>query len=366
MLFYCVIVAVLYCVGCVCLHRFLLHTGDVVPRTALYTDTTGCSRTVHYDAIGGDLGTAVVAREIFDAEVYMRNGVHIPATCAPLVVDIGCNIGLFSMFVMERNAAAVVVAAEPIPKLHALAQRNTARYRGHVWVEEVGVSATAQTGVDFVVDPRITAGASMYEADITRPWKAAPLCEQLAILLGDNVRARSLPAEPFVRISALLRVPVLQWLILAALLPFLVLFAVFLLLGPVQKATVRCACVPLSELLTRAAAKMTDEAMRQRVLRGPITLMKVDVEGAEWEVLRGITDAEWQRVEQIVVEVHDVAGRVKDVERLLRHHGFAQVQTSQEDWASHTVLQIYSVFATRRAAAADADLMQPSAVQHRS
>jgi hypothetical protein len=342
--------AALYGVVCVCIHRFVLRTGKPVSYSALYTDATGHTRTISYKALGGDLGTAVVAREIFSAEVYMNNGVHIPTTGSPLIVDIGCNIGLFSMFAMERNAAAVVVGAEPIPSLHALACANTARYNQRVWVEQVGVAAVALTDVAFMVDPRITAGASMFEADITRPWKATSVCTQLSILLCDNVRAANLPAMPFLKISALLRVPVLRWCVLVALLPPLLLFVVFVLLGPSQKSTVLCTCVPLSQLLARAAARMPDAAMRRAVLSGPINLLKVDVEGAEWAVLKGITDAEWQRVEQIVVEVHDVEGRVHAVEQLLRHHGFQHVHTTQEDWESHTVLRIKSVFARRQLA----------------
>ena len=339
--------AIAYSVACLCLHHFVLHTGQPVLRSVLYADIAGHTRRLPFHALGGDLGTAVVAREIFEAEVYMHDGVHIPDSDSPLVVDIGCNIGLFSMFVMERNATAVVVAAEPVPALHALAERNTARYHQRVWVEQVGVAATAQPSVAFTVDPRITAGASMFEADITRPWKATPVCVQLSTVLCDNVRARSLPATPFLWMSALLRVPVLQWAVLAALTPALVLFVVFLLLAPSQKTTVRCACVPLSQLLARAAARMPDAALRQRVLRGPISLLKIDVEGAEWEVLKGITDEEFRRVEQAVVEVHDVDGRVGQVKQLLLHHGFNNVAVAQEDWSSHEILRIKSVFARR-------------------
>ncbi|KPI84425.1 31-O-demethyl-FK506 methyltransferase [Leptomonas seymouri] len=343
--------AAAYSATCVCLHRFVLCTGQAVQRSAMCVDATGHPREIHFKALGGDLGTAVVAREIFDTEVYTHNGVHVPTTGSPVVLDIGCNIGLFSMFVMERNPDAVVVAAEPIPFLHALAVHNTTRYHQRVWVEQVGVAASEQSEVDFVVDPRITAGASMFEADIIRPWKSTSVCVQLSIVLGDNVRAKSLPAAPFLWVSALLRVPVLQWLVLTALLPFLVLFVWFLLLAPSQKATVRCACVPLGRLLLCSAARMPDAVMRHRVLNGPIALMKVDVEGAEWEVLRGITDAEWQRVEQIVVEVHDVEDRVCGVEKLLQHQGFKSIRTTQEDWDSHGVLHIKSVFASRREAA---------------
>ena len=44
-----------------------------------------------------------------------------------------------------------------------------------------------------------------------------------------------------------------------------------------------------------------------------VGLLKVDVEGAELGVLRGIGAVWWQRIERVVVEVHDVGDRRRDV-----------------------------------------------------
>ena len=41
-----------------------------------------------------------------------------------------------------------------------------------------------------------------------------------------------------------------------------------------------------------------------------IDLLKIDVEKGELEVLNGIEDADWPRIHQIVMEVHDLDGRV--------------------------------------------------------
>ncbi|KAF6264767.1 S-adenosyl-L-methionine-dependent methyltransferase [Scenedesmus sp. NREL 46B-D3] len=45
---------------------------------------------------------------------------------------------------------------------------------------------------------------------------------------------------------------------------------------------------------------------------GRIDLLKVDVEGEEWAVLQGLDEAGWQRVQQVVVEVHDCPPGVSD------------------------------------------------------
>ena len=49
-----------------------------------------------------------------------------------------------------------------------------------------------------------------------------------------------------------------------------------------------------------------------------IDLLKIDVEGSELYVLKGISKTVWGIVLQIVVEVHDVEGRLGKIEKLLR------------------------------------------------
>ncbi|CAM41595.2 31-O-demethyl-FK506 methyltransferase [Leishmania braziliensis MHOM/BR/75/M2904] len=336
-----------YIALCVWAHQCVLRTGQLAKRTQQFTDASGCARSVEYKTICGDWGTAMVVREIFKDMVYTRHGIDIPVTGSPLVIDVGCNIGLFSMFVLEVNPHAVVVAAEPIPWLCALAKENTARYGQQVWVEQVGISAASLSGAEFLVDPRVMAGASMYETEITRAWKDAALCRQLSVVGRDNVTAGNLPAQPTLLLCSLLEKPVLQWLVTLLLMPALVLFVIFLLLSPSKRRHVRCDCVPFAELLERSTLHMPDVAMRRRITDGPIALVKVDVEGAEWDVLLGIADSEWRRIEQIVIEVHDVQNRVRRVEQLLRAKGFQEVHVAQEEWVSHNVLRIHSVFARR-------------------
>ncbi|KAK7202108.1 Methyltransferase FkbM domain containing protein [Novymonas esmeraldas] len=340
---------VAYVALCVCLHRWVLRTGGLVARTHSFADAAagGAVRSLEYTAIRGDWGTALVAHEMFQDTVYTRHGVHVPPTGAPLVIDIGANIGLFSMYVLEVSPRAVVVAAEPVAQLCALARQNTSRYGGRVWVEQVGVAAAAQTGVELLLDPRMTAGASMHESEITSPWKAASICTQLSAVGRDCVAAGNMPAQPTLALCTLLEVPVMRWAVVALLTPALLLFAIFLLAAPSQRRRVRCDCVVFAELLRRAASSMHDASLRHHVAAGPIALVKVDVEGAEWDVLMGIADTEWRRIEQLVVEVHDVRGRVRRVEQLLREKGFDEVHVTQEAWASHEVLRIRSVFARR-------------------
>ena len=68
-----------------------------------------------------------------------------------------------------------------------------------------------------------------------------------------------------------------------------------------------------------------------------IDLIKVDVEGAELEVLQGISDRWWQITERVVVEVHDVNNRVQTVETLLKTNNFKTIAEPHES-GSHAWL----------------------------
>ncbi|MFF0146024.1 FkbM family methyltransferase [Amycolatopsis sulphurea] len=52
-----------------------------------------------------------------------------------------------------------------------------------------------------------------------------------------------------------------------------------------------------------------------------IDLLKIDVEGAELEVLRGIDDADWAKVRHVLLEVSDADGALAEVETLLKEKG---------------------------------------------
>jgi FkbM family methyltransferase len=53
-----------------------------------------------------------------------------------------------------------------------------------------------------------------------------------------------------------------------------------------------------------------------------IDLLKIDVEGEEYEVLKGIEEKDWSKIKQIFAEVHDTEERLEQIQALLTNHGF--------------------------------------------
>jgi hypothetical protein len=87
------------------------------------------------------------------------------------------------------------------------------------------------------------------------------------------------------------------------------------------------------------------DAIRTHAIEA-IDLVKIDVEGAELDVVLGIEDADWPKIRQFVVEVHDIYGRVDRLRAIFERHGYRTV-VDQEDWSLHPLLGIYTLYAVR-------------------
>ncbi|MEU4475713.1 FkbM family methyltransferase [Micromonospora sp. NPDC023888] len=75
-----------------------------------------------------------------------------------------------------------------------------------------------------------------------------------------------------------------------------------------------------------------------------VALLKVDVERAELDVLRGIEAADWPRIDAVVAEVHDEQGRLAEFCGLLHAAGMS-TWTRQDPSLSGT--ELYEVYGDR-------------------
>ena len=99
-----------------------------------------------------------------------------------------------------------------------------------------------------------------------------------------------------------------------------------------KRVTFSCRLRTLSEIVDQ-----------ERVAR--IDLLKVDVEKSEREVLAGIREEHWDLISQVVVEVHDEHGALKEVQDTLAKHGFEMIVEQDPQLKGTT---IFGVFATHR------------------
>jgi len=99
-----------------------------------------------------------------------------------------------------------------------------------------------------------------------------------------------------------------------------------------ESRTYTCRVRTLSEIIEQEALDRID-------------LVKIDVEGAEHEVLKGIRPQHWPRIRQMAIELHDVDGRLAQVRALLEERGFEVVCEQGSSLLRDTVL--YNLYARR-------------------
>ena len=78
-----------------------------------------------------------------------------------------------------------------------------------------------------------------------------------------------------------------------------------------------------------------------------VDLLKIDVERAELAALSGIAMSDWPKVQQVVLEVHDIADRLAVVKSLLvEKAGLHLTAVEQDPTLQGTTL--YNVYARRQ------------------
>jgi len=244
--------------------------------------------------------------EIFQKQTYFRHGIGLrDGAC---VFDVGANIGLFTLFVTQHWKDLTVYAFEPIPHIYTNLRRNADLADSSVKTLPVGLSNEEKTET-FAFYPRYTmmSGISAY-AD------AAQEVEVIKQYLRNEEQSGVAGASELLAQSD------------------------DLLAGRFEAKLEQCRLRVLSDIIREEGVEHID-------------LLKVDVQRAELDVLQGISDEDWQRIEQAVMEVHDVeggatAGRIEEITALLKRHGFSVV-VEQEDLLQGT--DRYNLYAVKHA-----------------
>lgn len=94
--------------------------------------------------------------------------------------------------------------------------------------------------------------------------------------------------------------------------------------------TVKCQVRRLSDVIREQNIKQID-------------LLKIDVEKSELDVLEGIEDSDWTKIKQLVVEVHDVYGRLDYVISLLKDRNYTVTVEQRDDFLDKDVYNVYAI-----------------------
>ena len=261
--------------------------------------------------------TAYLYEEIVTKESYTRHGVRLPEDA--MIFDVGANIGMFSLFAIQRCPSARIVAFEPLPAIRGALEKNAVLHApGAVEILPHGLGA-ADGEVELTFYRRYTMMSG--QRDYARPEEEVEVIKRFLENEGEEeLRER----------------------------------ADELLEGRFEGETVTC-----------RLRRLTDVRRELGVLR--IDLLKIDVQRAEKDVLEGIDADDWALIDQVVMEVHDdrgagggddggeasasTAGRLAEVRALLEGHGFEVAVEQDELLVGTDRYNLYAVHPRAREAA---------------
>jgi len=209
---------------------------------------------------------AFIYREIFEQGGYLKHGIQVHA--GDVVFDVGANVGLFSLYLARRCDVGRVYAFEPTPPIYDCARQNLTAHP-NVTLRNVGLGA-ADAACEVLYFPRAPGNSTLHERD------KRDECEALSqgFRMSDVWGASKLHG------------------------------ALLSLLYPLRRRILRSYFAGRFEEGVRYACQVTtlDSVMAEAQL-AHVDLLKIDVEGAEVDVLRGLSDANLARIRQLAVEV---------------------------------------------------------------
>jgi zeaxanthin glucosyltransferase len=228
--------------------------------------------------------------EIWDDKLYFQEGISILP--GDIVFDVGANIGVFTLCAAKQGAR--IYAYEPIPPTFELLQHNI-RLHGFdhlAHAKNIGLSDRAEEKIMFHY-PALSVcdswtGQHGWFEFMAENWEntldilktADPDQYEAIRSLGSKSQQQGAVRELIDNISA-------------------------------SSVGIKCKFDTLSGVIAQEHIQSID-------------LLKLDAEFADWEILNGVKAEDWNRIQQVAMEVH-VQADVAPISKFLSERGFSHV-----------------------------------------
>ncbi|XBX10227.1 SDR family NAD(P)-dependent oxidoreductase [Enterocloster clostridioformis] len=239
--------------------------------------------------------TDFLYHELYQNNVYLQHGISIkPGDC---IFDVGANIGLFSLFVLKNYTDVSIYAFEPSKQLCEKIAFNTGEYQNNITILPYGLSDENRKAVfTFYPDYSILSG---FKADFDEDLK--------------TLKSGASGSEQFKNADSEFEKQMVDTIAAKKL---------------EQKTEEYCELKTLSKVIKEQGIVQID-------------LLKIDAEKCEIDILKGIEDPDWEKIKQLVMELHD-SEEADFINDLLTQHGFQVTMVQEEDLKSTNIVNVYA------------------------
>lgn len=224
--------------------------------------------------------------EIAGDQIYLRHGVSVEP--GDLVLDVGANVGVAAVYFGAVCHAGRVHSFEPVGPVFEILRANVAGLAA-CRVHHHGLAARGGS-LPFTYYPGASAMSGLY----ANPERDRALVR--TVLINRGLSDREADQQ---------------------------------LADRYRPETLSCQVRTLSSVLRE-----------QEIAQ--VKLLKIDVERAELDVLRGIEEGDWPKIEQVVIELHDEDGRSQTVGADLRRRGFRVTCEDEAQMRGTSVRMLYA------------------------
>eukprot|EP00729_Bicosta_minor_P014324 gene14325-17501_t len=287
--------------------------------------------------------------EIFVEEQYTCGG-YLSVSKGGTVVDVGAHVGLFALWCLHRGQAAKVVCFEPMNAQYAALAANMARAMGRSGATPTPTPTPAATEAEqgggheavVVTEDVLHAPGTTGTADGVQKGAAT----KAAALPYPTVHTFTCPTttdhEQQPQVVECVQSGV------GALIAEAVEFTFYektpgnsTLKRAEKEAQLQTCMRPefrnLWSLESHAITTLHVALSKHGIKK--VDLLKIDVEGAEADVLKGLGMFDWIKIKQVVLEVHNLDGRVVELSKMLESRGFeTKVVTTPDTKYTRNVL----------------------------
>lgn len=245
--------------------------------------------------------------EIYVDKVYLKRGINVKD--GDVILDVGANIGLFSRFISTQANNLKIFTFEPIPAIFNVLEANLKDINADIKNFNIGLGKKEET-LDITYYPKCSGDSAIIpfdwdlKVDLFLKNYEETICKDMpqAINIPEDQRKELVEAG----LKAVYRGKIVQ-----------------------------CQIRPLSQIIQENNIEQ-------------INLMKIDAENYEWQVLAGIKDDDWGKIQQIAMEVHTHikggANLMNELTNLLEKKGFS---VEEGDPSLETIMGVYMLYAKK-------------------